>query len=404
MSEPNRERALQRPLGALLGLRRSAARSLWRTQREVVGQKEGVAPVEVLAPPTRSSTVFLTKQVFLWLWNYLKVVFTPRLRFRRYTAPQNTRPGVYPLSDACTIALAADWGTGTSSAYRVGDAIRALQPDVTVHLGDVYYSGTEQEYRDYFVGPGEWPRGKRATYALNGNHEMYSGGRGYFRVGLPALGQEPSYFCLENAHWRIVGLDTGYYAKSFPFLELIISFIRLHRVNRRWLKDVVFADPTDQRPAILLSHHQWFSAFDSEYRRVGSGLAPYLDRVLLWFWGHEHRFAGYAPFGFNGKRVRARCIGHGGMPIELGGKVKRPDRALVFTDERQAGDVDGQKIGFCGFAMLRLDGPDLRVEYYDENRTKLLEERWRTGPAGATGSVAVGDRLKAYQPLDSLVS
>lgn len=384
MSEPRTERAPRRPFSALRGLRRSAARSLWRTHREAAG--------------------FLTKQVLLWLWNYLKVVFTSRAAYCTYRAPVSARPGIFALPDSCSVALAADWGTGTDSAYAVADAIRALAPDVTIHLGDVYYSGTESEFHNYFLGSGEWPRGKRSTYALIGNHEMYSGGAGYFRVALPALGQETSYFCLENKYWRILGLDTGYYAKSFPFLELIVNFIKLHNATCRWLQDVVFADESDRRPVILLTHHQWFSAFDTEYWRIGSQLGPYLDRVLLWFWGHEHRFAGYAPFGFDGKRVRARCIGHGGMPIELNGKITHPDRPLVFTDDRKAGEVEGEPIGFCGFAMLRLDGPDLRVEYLDQTPTKLLEERWQSSPAGFTGSVALGERLKQYRPLPTLVS
>ncbi len=384
MSEPRAARAPRRQVSALRGLRRSAASSLWRSHRE--------------------AAAFLTKQVLLWIWNYLKVVFTPREAYRTYRAPASARPGIFPIPDSCTIALAADWGTGTDSAYAVADAIRTLAPDVTIHLGDVYYSGTEREFRDYFIGAGEWPRGKRGTYTLNGNHEMYSGGAGYFRVALPTLGQETSYFCLENAHWRILGLDTGYYAKSFPFLELIVNFIKLHSATCRWLRDVVFADSGDRRPVILLSHHQWFSAFDTEYRRVGTQLVPYLDRVLLWFWGHEHRFAGYAPFGFEGKRVRARCIGHGGMPIELDGKITHPDRPLVFADNRKAGEVEGNPIGFCGFAMLQLDGPNLRVEYFDQEPAKLLEERWQIGPAGLTGSVALGSLLKSYRPLATLVS
>jgi hypothetical protein len=342
----------------------------------------------------------------------LKVVFTPRERFPVYRAPPDVRPGVYALPDQCVIALAADWGTGTKSAYAVGDAIRREHPDVTVHLGDVYYSGTEHEFREYFLGPGRWPQGQlrgtgvaaHGTYTLNGNHEMYSGGAGYFRLALPAFGQETSYLCLENAHWRIVGLDTGYYAKSFPFLELMVDFIRLHRATRRWLQQVVFRDPTDRRPVILLTHHQWFSAFDSEYRRVGRQLRPYLDRVLLWFWGHEHRFAAYAPFGFDGTRVRARCIGHGGMPIELGAAIARPDRPLVCTDDRQARELGGQAIGYCGFVLLRLGGAELRVEYRDETGTELLAERWVSRPGGARGSVTGGGALRTYQPLEALVS
>jgi 3',5'-cyclic AMP phosphodiesterase CpdA len=381
---------------------------MWRTQGEVVGPPPGA----LRAAPVRSSAVLLTKRVLLWVWNYLKVVFTPRARFGRYHADPSARPGVYALPDSCVVALAADWGTGTTSAYAVAQAIRDERPDVTIHLGDVYYSGTENEFRQYFLGPGRWPLGAlkgtsggaRGAYALNGNHEMYSGGAGYFRLALPALGQEASYLCLENAHWRIVGLDTGYYAKSFPFLELIVDFIRLHRASRRWLKQVVFADPGDRRPVILLSHHQWFSAFDTEYPRVGRQLQPYLDRVLLWFWGHEHRFAGYAPFGLSGTRVRARCIGHGGMPIELGAAIKRPDRPLVFTDERKAHELDGEPIGYCGFVLLRFAGPELLVQYFDEAHIKLLEERWQSGPSGVVGSVALHGALTLHRALNTLVS
>jgi len=389
-------------------LPRSAALSLWRTQ----GERAAPPPADAATPPERASALLLTKQGLLWAWNYLKLVFTPRQRFRQYAAPASARPGIFSLPDRAVVGLAADWGTGTDSAYAVADAIRGHAPDVAIHLGDVYYSGTEDEFHEYFLGPGRWPTGKlqgggqnaRGAYTLNGNHEMYSGGAGYFRAALPALGQETSYFCLENAHWRLLGLDTGYYAKSVPFLELIVNFIKLHDAICGWLKDVVFANPADRRPVILLSHHQWFSAYDTEYERVGSQLRPYLDRVLLWFWGHEHRFAGYAPFGFDGATVRARCIGHGGMPIELGGKIKHADRPLVFSDDRKAQDLDGEGIGYCGFALLRLDGPDLAIEYRDEKNTLLLEERWHAGPDGARGSVRGGEQLTMHRPLETLTS
>ncbi|MGH9259910.1 MAG: metallophosphoesterase family protein [Acidimicrobiales bacterium] len=372
---------------ALRGVSRSAAQSLWRTHQEI-----------------RGPSAFLGKNFLPWLWNYLKVVGTPRWKFPGYRAAAADHPGCFTIPDSCVIGLASDWGTGTESAYRVSDAIATLRPDITIHLGDVYYSGTLEEYRTYFLGEGDWPRGRLRTHALNANHEMYSGGEGYFGAALPALGQETSYFCLENAHWRIVALDTGYYAKSVPFLELVVNFIRLHRDTRRWLADVVFADARDRRPVILLSHHQWFSAFDSEYKRIGAELAPYLDRVLLWFWGHEHRLAGYASFGFGGATVRARCIGHGGMPIEIGKAPQRSDRPLVFTDERQAGSVDGEPIGYCGYVVLRLDGPALVVQYVDEMRNTLLEERWSVDAGGVRGAVALGGQLKTVRPLSDLVS
>ena len=46
--------------------------------------------------------------------------------------------------------------------------------------------------------------------ACNGNHEMYSGGYGYFDSVLPAFNQPSSCFAITNEHWLIVGLDSAY--------------------------------------------------------------------------------------------------------------------------------------------------------------------------------------------------
>ncbi len=373
------DRQRRRELKEVWGTPRSAAGSLWRSVRPTT--------------PPRSRWEFLTSHVWPWLVNYLRFVFRPRQPFPVYAVPPSAHPGVHSLPETCVVALAGDWGTGTDSALRVATQIRGHAPDVTIHLGDVYYSGTAEEYEAYFLGAEGWPRGRLGTYALNGNHEMYSGGEGYFGRALPRLEQPTSYFCLENRHWRIVAVDTGYYSRTFPFLELLLrNWIRLHPANRRWLREVVFADPDDRRPVILLSHHQWFSAFEAGYPRVGANLAPYLDRVGLWFWGHEHRFAAYGPYTPGGTPlIRARCIGHGGMPIEVRQLPDRTGPNLVCVDERRLPrPIDGEAIGYCGFALLRFDGPTLDVSYVDEHGTKLLEERWVRDGAGVVGSVVYG--------------
>jgi hypothetical protein len=365
---------------------RSAAGSLWRTHKRDPGN-------------------FLTKNLIPWLTHYLSVVLRPRHEFATYP-PGAT--GILPLPDKASVALAGDWGTGTTSAYAVADQIRKLNPDVTIHLGDVYYSGTSPEYTTYFLN-GAWPLGTQRTLALNANHEMYDGGNGYFDTALPALQQATSYFCLENQYWRILGLDSGYYARSVPLLELLLSgMIRLHADILTWLKDVVFPNPADKRPVILLTHHQLFSAYDTEYPHLGEDLAPYLDRVLLWMWAHEHRFAAYSKFAPGGTPpVRARCIGHGGMPIELGGKIERTDRPVVIVDERPAAKVEDVAIGFCGFASLAFDGPRLEINYVDEKGVVLLREAWTQGPSGTTGSVGFCDPSltnPAGRPVNDLVT
>jgi hypothetical protein len=309
-------------------------------------------------------------------------MFTPRRPFPAYAGTT----GIFKVPNQCRVGLAGDWGTGTASAYRVAEQMGQQQPHVTIHLGDVYYSGTAEEFATYFLPA--WPRGSLQTFLLNGNHEMYSGGDGYFATALPMLGQATSYFCLENDHWRIIGVDTGYYARIVPILELLLAgWIRLHDTILNWLANTVFADPSDHRPVILLSHHEWFSSFDTEYRHLGKDMAPYLDRVLLWFWAHEHRLAAYGSHGLDGyPGVRSRCIGHGGMPIELG-KPPQRDRNLLLYDQRQAGTIDGDPVGYCGYALLKLDGPTLVAEYRDEHGVLVFAEEWTKDATGTHGKV-----------------
>ena len=276
---------------------------------------------------------------------------------------------------------------------------------MTIHLGDVYYSGTEKEYANYFLGKDDWPPGTIRTFALNGNHEMYSGGKGYFGSVLKALGQETSYFCLENEQWRIVAVDTGYYARTFPFLELLLhGLIRVHRENRRWLAQVVFADPRDRRPVILLSHHRGSApltpstaGLEGAWLRTstasssGSGLTSTAAQATV-------RSPGAAT------AFRARSIGHGGMPIRVGREGKR-DRNLVFFDQRRAGDLEGEPIGYCGFALLSLAGPELRVSYIDEKGVKLVEEVWTMRGQEPVGTIAYcGWKWPSVRPIAESVA
>ncbi len=386
-------RAAPRTQINLQGLPRSALRSLWRTYHE---------------PPPRNAIQFLTTTLWPWFKHYLAVVFHERHAF---PALDPSSKGIIPIPDSCVIALAADWGTGTPPAYKVASRIRAREhphdvPDVTIHLGDVYYSGTPREYEDWFLGEDDWPRGTLVTLAMNGNHEMYSGGGGYFDKALPAFHQPTSYACLQNKHWRILALDSGYYSAIFPLIEpLLRSRIRLHDDILAWLGRI-YPDP---RPTIVLTHHPLFSAFDWEYRTLGANLAPYLPSVFLWLWGHEHRFAAYAPLSYRGlPPVRARCIGHGGMPIEVKAQVKR-DRHLVCYDKRpDTNKSSDETIGYCGYARLRLSGAKLSIEYRDEDDELMLAEDWSRDPVagGLTGVVRPGTvKLEVVDPrgLDALV-
>ena len=129
------------------------------------------------------------------------------------------------MSERCRLIVVGDWGSGLPRAQKVAAAMRSYVDDSlkngigchVIHLGDVYYSGWEYEYRNRFLN--YWPvhieeKDKVGSWSLNGNHDMYSGGHGYFGTLLmdPRFSRQggTSFFKLFNKHWQILGLDTAW--------------------------------------------------------------------------------------------------------------------------------------------------------------------------------------------------
>jgi len=90
---------------------------------------------------------------------------------------------------------------------------------------------------------------------------------------------------------------------------------------------------------MIMSHHQYYSGFDDRFSKPAQQLWDAgIRRPALWFWGHEHRLAGYELFGSDHLQVFGRCVGHGGMP-----QLKEPDRppSPKFYDGRQGANAYG---------------------------------------------------------------
>ncbi|HVR39350.1 MAG TPA: hypothetical protein VMU84_09655, partial [Thermoanaerobaculia bacterium] len=62
-----------------------------------------------------------------------------------------------------TVAICGDWGTGLWSSSQIANYMKAQNPDITIHLGDVYYSGSENEVKEKFLK--RFPRGTYGSYA-----------------------------------------------------------------------------------------------------------------------------------------------------------------------------------------------------------------------------------------------
>ncbi len=361
---------------------------------------------------------FLSIRVFSWLRHYLASRFGARHPFPDYTT-QSDDNGVYRLDKSAAgdeeirIGLAGDWASGVYEADVVGRMMRKFQPHFTIHLGDTYFVGTQQEIEENFFSVVKWPLGSRGSFAVNGNHEMYAKGKAYFEYLLPRLGmrgaertfqgQKASYFCLENDHWRIIALDTAYHALGIPIVEkLSRANCTLTGAQRRWLKDEVFKTD-DKRGVIFLSHHQYFSAFETAYSRPGIQLARILDRPVLWIWAHEHRMAVYKKGQVgDGMEVYGRCIGHGGMPVEIGYPPdKRSGRDfLVAYDDRRSRFADGHPVGYNGFANMTVKGDEVTIDYRDIENQSMLSETWVAN--NATGQIR-GIDIQLKQPELTLV-
>jgi len=310
------------------------------------------------------------------------------------THPFGTEPAQIALAPRARLVLLADWGTGTPRARRIaelaGERLDQV-PDIErhiIHLGDVYYCGLPEEYRTRFLN--DWPaaQGERITsWNLNGNHDMYSGGNGYFEViSSPSFAQQrgTSCFRLLNEHWQFIALDTAYADND------------LHQQQLPWVSSWVLRDgaatPTGPPPrkTILLSHHQLGSALAQP--SVGPGIREKTaalrkdGRVHAWFWGHEHRAFIYEPYLDVACPV---CLGNGGIPellsheltlesafgwvtgmiskllAKLRGSVSPP--VILYQPPQPDVDANGLKWEKLGFVVVDIDGALGSATYVDED-------------------------------------
>jgi hypothetical protein len=281
------------------------------------------------------------------------------------------------IADKCRLVVVGDWGSGIPRAQRVALAMRehisgaidqGLQCHV-IHLGDVYYSGFDYEYRERFLP--YWPvreteSSRVGSWCLNGNHDMYSGGYGYFDYLLAdprfARQNRSSFFRLANSHWQFLGLDTAWDENG------------LKDPQASWIREQV---ASSQWKTVIMTHHQLFSVRE-DGPDIGKVLRHKLGDVLsegkidVALWGHEHRFMTYEPY--MGVKF-PRLIGHGGVPA-WADKAKSP---LPFPGQFQSIKSQGgglfERFANMGFAVLDFDGPTSDVSYYSEDGSLDYSER-----------------------------
>ena len=280
-------------------------------------------------------------------------------------------PPDFDIAMDARIVLVGDWGMGNASARKIATLIKADLDAVggkeahLIHLGDVYFTGETSEAQKHVLDL--WPikqgDANRFSWALNGNHDMYSGGYGYFdkiladprfaRQRTPD-GRGTSYFMLRNKYWQFLGLDTACEVHGLGLDGYI------NDTQAKWVKECTDA-PQDRR-TVLMSHHQYLSRHN-----LGGDLLQKLKPVLdaggfdAWFWGHEHicrRFAKTAKVRY------PACVGNGAMPQAVN-HVAQEQGGWEY--DQGYGDDEGDEWRLCGYAVLDLANDKIEVRYKDED-------------------------------------
>lgn len=290
--------------------------------------------------------------------------------------PFLANPQVIQIPDRVTIGIVGDWGTGDwgtaanpAPSTDVRNHLALLKPDITIHLGDVYYAGTTDQELHSLIKI--WPSGTRASFTLNSNHEMYSGAKPYFAaIVQPPFDQQKgcSYFALENSKWIVVGLDSAYFSpENDLYLNGLIFPIGASNEQASFLQAQSAKAQAAGKQLIVFTHHNGLDLsgttsndlFTQVLGACAGGATP-----SYWYWGHNHAGAIYKPFGDSG--ILCRCCGHGALPwgqsSELSGSA-----GVAWYETRSANDADLPQRLLNGFAVLKLDGANMQEFFYDEN-------------------------------------
>lgn len=275
------------------------------------------------------------------------------------------------------IAFVSDWGTGTPLAKNVMRCIGEQNPDIVIHLGDVYYSGTKKEMQSHFLDIVKecLPKHTR-VFNLAGNHDLYAGGAGYYWL-LEELGQPASYFCLRNIHWQI--LSIGAPPQVGKPTDAISAIPTIEPKEVTWHQDKLKG--AQGRKTVMLSHYQLFTASGNIGRTEDNrplALNPvlyeafnnHLSDIDLWLWGHEHNLVAFEPYA---GLKKGRCIGSGAIPVALLWQPYKQLHNLALPEQFDSApqmNLDCQ-LGHDGdhyhhaFGILSIDGADGEMNYFE---------------------------------------
>ena len=283
------------------------------------------------------------------------------------------------------IAIIGDWGTGPyheggdyDPALDVLATVERLKPDYLIHLGDVYYSGTEERYPQHEESAHlvqTWPTSlpARRSFTLNSNHEMYGGAFGYFDVALGRAAAKPtpfqhqngySYFALTRGDWAFVGIDAAYFDPSTLYMVGGLGDAA-QDPQYAFLKDIA----ARFKNVVLFSHQTAMSTDGTSplqlWHDVTSVVPP--AQIKYWYWGHIHLGLVYgARSALGSLGVKARCAGHSAIPIGAPwGLCAGADQPIEWLAQEKLTKTPYANRVRNGFALLTVGANGVAEAFYD---------------------------------------
>jgi len=254
------------------------------------------------------------------------------------------------------------------------------------------------------------------SWSLNGNHDMYVGGYGYFdkllrdgrflRWHRDASGEPSSFFVIEDADWQFFGLDTAW---NIPSLASAIFGDQtledyggqngiLTKEQVKWMAGRRDAS----KGCVLLTHHQPASSRTSEKQHADEAVKllkkeGVYAQIDAWLWGHEHRCVVFEP---KAERITPRladapefcaCIGHGGIPVT----AKNFEKSKMISDVAWEEDrldatspmYEGERIVPFGFARIDTAPGTLDIRIFDHGGSERYQTTF-TRPGAVLAPVA----------------
>lgn len=287
-----------------------------------------------------------------------------------------TRPGEDPAQATVRLAMFADFGNGLYPTRGIARQLTDAGLPYAFHLGDVYYSGSKEEFEtgffygdDHggFVGPLAPVLPKTELFMLAGNHEMYSRGE-FFQAAIrqkkaafPALQrQEAEMWRLRGDGFQVVGIDSMWstWEEHGTRIGARLGADALALLDA-WLAEGLFT-------ILLTSDHAWDRGKKRKTRLLAD-LEPHIraGRVDLWMWGNVHYASLYESFQFDGVAapgVVTACVGHGGYPFytqERGEKLPAGVRERWADDRSRFWPLQNVRpdVGLNGWVEVTLDHP-----------------------------------------------